>query len=309
MNGILLVDKPVGMSSHDVVAQVRRQVGVRKVGHAGTLDPAASGLLVLGIGSGTRLLTFLVGLDKVYDATVRFGVTTTTEDAAGEVTAAPGIGTGIPPASLQEAVARYTGTFPQRPSSVSAVKVGGRRAYQRVRAGEDVRLAEREVTVYESVVASQRSAQEHGVPVLDVDLRVRVSSGTYVRALARDLGESVGTGAHLTALRRLTVGPFSVVGAPDPESVGPDTPLLPLGAAASRVLPGVTVAPSEEQAVRNGQRIPVGVAAGGQTALLSPAGDLLAVAHDDDGRWRYDLVVAVTSAADRRPSPPHPSAL
>lgn len=267
-------------------------LGTRKVGHAGTLDPMASGLLVLGVGAGTRLLTFLVGLPKSYDATVRFGVTTTTEDADGDVLSRRGIGSGIDEASLHRALSRFTGTYAQRPSSVSAIKVSGRRAYERVRAGEDVSLPPREVTVGEiTVVAPPRPLTVDGVPVLDVSIRTEVSSGTYIRALARDLGEAVGTGAHLTALRRTGVGPFDVAAAVPLADLAPDAQLLTLGHVSSAVLPTRVLGAPEERAVAHGQRIPVGEAVAGRVALLSAAGDLLAVGHDDAGLWRYDMVV------------------
>lgn len=292
MNGLLLVDKPTGRSSHSVVAEARRVLGTRKVGHAGTLDPMASGLLVLGVGAGTRLLTFLVGLPKSYEATVRFGITTTTEDADGDVLSRHGVGPGIDETSLGGALDRFTGTYLQRPSSVSAIKVSGRRAYDRVRAGEAVSLEPREVTVADiTVVAAHPTRTVDGVPVLDMSIRTQVSSGTYVRALARDLGDEVGTGAHLTALRRTGVGPFDVAAAVPPADLVPGTPLLSLGQASSAVLPTRVLGGSEERAVAHGQRIPVGAAVTGRVALLSSAGDLLAVAHDEDGLWRYDMVV------------------
>lgn len=289
-SGILLVDKPVGISSHGAVAAVRRGLGTRKVGHAGTLDPAASGLLVMGIGAGTRLLTYLVGLDKSYRATIRLGVATDTEDAAGVVIARPGCEADIDVAGL---LPEFTGAQRQRPSSVSAIKVAGRRAYQRVRAGEDVELAEREVTIHDLSLADARPGSQEGVPVVDVDVVTTVSSGTYIRALARDLGLRLGTVAHLTSLRRTAVGPFGLDRAVAIADLTPGTPLLPLGGVARQVLPVVTIAPEEVAAVRFGQRIPavsVEAAAARSTALLDPAGELLAVAQVLDGRWRYLMV-------------------
>src|SRR5690606_32602498 len=204
-DGILVVDKPSGWTSHDVVARTRRLAATRKVGHAGTLDPMATGVLVLGINKGTRLLTFLVGCDKDYAATIRLGQSTNTDDAEGEVVSASGAG-HLGAAEVSAAVARLTGEIEQVPSTVSAIKVDGRRAYARARAGEDVTLAARPVTVSRFEVLDRRAGDAGTVPVLDLDVAVTVSSGTYVRALARDLGTALGCGGHLTHLRRTRVG-------------------------------------------------------------------------------------------------------
>jgi tRNA pseudouridine55 synthase len=208
-DGLLVVDKPAGWTSHDVVGRARRLCATRKVGHAGTLDPMATGVLVLGIGRATRLLTFLVGCDKDYTATIRLGQATITDDAEGEVTAiAPA--DGVTPERLATAVADLTGELQQVPSSVSAIKVNGERSYHRVRAGEEVDLPARPVTVSRFDVLATRAGDVDGIPVLDVDVEVTVSSGTYVRALARDLGAALGVGGHLTALRRTRVGAFTL---------------------------------------------------------------------------------------------------
>ena len=201
-SGILLVDKPAGITSHDVVSRVRKLAGTRKVGHAGTLDPMATGLLILGIDASTRLLTYLVGLDKEYLATIRLGFATTTDDAEGEPLSPAVDASGIPAEAIRAAIVPLTGKISQIPSSVSAIKVDGRRSYDRVRQGEDVTLSARAVTVTAFDVISQRPGE--------LDVRIECSSGTYVRALARDLGAALGVGGHLTALRRTRVGPFSV---------------------------------------------------------------------------------------------------
>lgn len=209
--GLLLVDKPQGLTSHDVVARARRALGTRKVGHAGTLDPMATGLLTLGVGPATRLLTYLVGLDKTYETTMRLGAATTTDDAEGEVvsTAETAAITAVTDEQLAEGIRALTGEIDQRPSSVSAIKVDGRRAYDRVRAGEEVELASRRVTIGAfEVLAVRRSAA-----AIEVDARIDCSSGTYIRALARDLGTALGIGGHLTALRRTRVGTFEVADA------------------------------------------------------------------------------------------------
>ncbi|MCK0116680.1 tRNA pseudouridine(55) synthase TruB [Isoptericola sp. S6320L] len=212
-DGFLVVDKPAGLTSHDVVARCRRLAGTRKVGHAGTLDPMATGVLVVGVGRATRLLTYVVGADKAYEATIRLGVGTTTDDAEGEVVGTPGVADGVDPGALERAVASLTGDIEQVPTTVSAIKVDGRRAYARVRAGEDVELAARPVTVSAFDVRTVRSGTADGVPVTDLDASVVVSSGTYVRALARDLGVALGTMGHLTALRRTRVGCYGLAGA------------------------------------------------------------------------------------------------
>ena len=231
-DGILLVDKPQGLTSHDVVGATRRLAATRKVGHAGTLDPMATGLLLLGVGRATRFLTYLVGADKTYAATICLGLETTTEDAEGEVTAAHGCRIDdLSGDRLQKALAGLTGQIQQVPSAVSAIKVDGVRAYKRVRDGQDVELEARPVTIHElRLTGEPRQAvvdlagaaaggvskgvetdgAEGEVQVVDLDVVVSCSSGTYVRALARDLGQALGCGAHLTALRRTGVGPFDV---------------------------------------------------------------------------------------------------
>nr|WP_255447312.1 tRNA pseudouridine(55) synthase TruB [Schumannella soli] len=213
---MLLVDKPLGITSHDVVRVVRRTAGTRKVGHAGTLDPLATGLMLLGVESSTRLLTYLVGLDKEYTATIRLGRSTTTDDAEGESTGGADA-SKLDAAAVDAAIAALTGVIRQRPSDYSAIKVQGRRAYDLARQGEKVELAEREVTVATFEVVGRRVEGEH----LDLDVRVEVSSGTYVRALARDLGSALRVGGHLTALRRTRVGPFGL-----DEAAAPDERVL-----------------------------------------------------------------------------------
>lgn len=204
-SGILLVDKPGGMTSHDVVARARRAFGTRKIGHAGTLDPMATGLLLLGVDSATRLLTYLVGLDKEYSATIRLGIATDTDDAEGEVTGTTDA-SELTRAAIDAALAAFRGEISQIPSTYSAVKVDGRRSYDRARAGEEVVLAPRHVTISRfDVLAERRDAK-----TVDLDVVVACSSGTYIRALARDLGAALGVGGHLTALRRESIGPFLV---------------------------------------------------------------------------------------------------
>jgi tRNA pseudouridine55 synthase len=204
-SGLVIVDKPGGMTSHDVVARIRRLAHTRRVGHAGTLDPMATGVLVIGVEKATRLLGHLMLTEKTYEATIRLGQSTTTDDADGEPTGG-NPASGVTRAALDTEVAKLTGEILQVPSSVSAIKVNGQRAYKLTRAGEAPELAARPVTVYEFTVTAVHQAGDY----LDLDATVRCSSGTYIRALARDLGAALGTGGHLTALRRTAVGPYDI---------------------------------------------------------------------------------------------------
>jgi tRNA pseudouridine55 synthase len=293
-DGVLVVDKPGGWTSHDVVARSRRLCATRKVGHAGTLDPMATGVLVLGVGRATRLLTFLVGSDKDYTATIRLGRSTLTDDAQGEVTATAGAA-GLDRAGVVRAAAALTGDILQRPSAVSAVKVRGERAYHRVRAGEDVELPARPVTVSRFDVGEMRTTRADGVPVVDVDVEVTVSSGTYVRALARDLGAALGCGGHLTALRRTRVGGFTLERAyplADLEArVGEPMPVLPLADAARAALPVRDLTPQEVRRLGYGQRVPsADPGRTGPVAALGPDGSLVAVL-DESGPTARSLAV------------------
>lgn len=269
--GILLVDKPAGLTSHDVVARTRRAFGTRKVGHAGTLDPMATGLLVIGIEGATRLLTYVVGADKTYEATIRLGQTTGTDDADGEVLshAAPEAWDALTDDAIMAGITTLTGEISQVPSAVSAIKVDGRRAYDRVRAGEDVVLAARDVVVSRFEVVERR--REEGI--LDLDVIVDCSSGTYIRALARDLGAGLGVGGHLTSLRRTRVGPFDVADAVGLEELADARTLTP-AQAAGRILPVLSVSAEEARDLRHGKRL------GNQAPRLEGT---LAAAIDEDG--------------------------
>lgn len=295
-DGLLLVDKSAGRTSHDVVGKVRYLGATRKVGHAGTLDPMATGLLVLGIGRATRLLTFLVGCDKAYAATIRLGASTITDDAEGEITAR----TPVPELAgerLAAAVAGLTGAIEQVPSAVSAIKIAGERSYARVRAGEEVELAARPVTVSRFVVLDRRPIVVDDVPMLDLDVEVEVSSGTYVRALARDLGSTLGVGGHLTALRRTRVGRFSVADAhtvAELEAVGDPTrlPVTPLDQAAMGFATRELSEP-EARALSYGQRI--ASAQPGRTepvAALDPGGRFVAMLDESRETARAHVVFA-----------------
>ena len=197
-SGLVLIDKPQGFTSHDVVAKMRKQLGTKKVGHAGTLDPMATGLLILGVDAGTKLLTFFLGHDKQYFATIRLGQNTSTDDAEGVVTDEFSV-KGVSEHAIQKAISDLTGQISQVPSSVSAIKVDGKRAYDIVRDGGEVELKARNVTISRFNILGEIRC--HG-PFIDLDVVVDCSSGTYIRALARDLGKALGTGGHLTALRR-----------------------------------------------------------------------------------------------------------
>ena len=251
-DGLVIVDKPAGMTSHDVVARVRKAAGTRKVGHAGTLDPMATGVLVLGIGRATRLLGYLAAHAKSYTATIRLGQSMVTDDAEGELVAEVDA-TDVPDEAIHAAVADLTGDISQVPAAVSAIKVDGKRSYRRVREGEDVELAPRNVTVERfDVLRISRAGS-----VVDVDVAVDCSSGTYVRALARDVGRELGVGGHLTQLRRTASGMFTLEEAVSLDSVSDGVPLLPLAAAVSRAFPTITLDASRSDDVRHGRAIPI----------------------------------------------------
>ena len=286
-SGILLVDKPQGITSHDVVARTRRAVGTRKVGHAGTLDPMATGLLVLGINSSTRLLTFLVGLDKEYLATIRLGASTNTDDAEGEITqtADPEAVDALIPFDVELAIAQLRGVIQQVPSSVSAIKVDGKRAYARARQGEVVELAARTVTVSAFDILGIELTAEHTASgprqYWDVAVRVECSSGTYIRALARDVGEILGVGGHLTALRRTRIGPFSVADASSLDELQ-STSLVSPASAARLLFPSHALDAQQAVDLEHGKRIDTPelaaqAAAGysGPVAAIAPDGRLV----------------------------------
>ncbi|QCB93953.1 tRNA pseudouridine(55) synthase TruB [Cellulomonas shaoxiangyii] len=300
-DGVLVVDKPAGWTSHDVVARVRRLASTRKVGHAGTLDPMATGVLVLGVGRATRLLTYVTGADKDYTATVRLGVRTSTEDAEGETLGVVDA-SAVTPDAVAAAAAALTGDLLQVPSAVSAIKVDGQRAYARVRAGEHVELAARPVTVPRFDVLAARTASATGgdgadVTVLDVDVAVTCSSGTYVRALARDLGDALGVGGHLTALRRTRVGGYGLAVARtlDDLAAAPDdvaVDVLPMAAAARAAFPVRELTEREARALSYGQGVPVGDAPDGPVAAIAPDGALVAVVSRRGDLLRPEVVLA-----------------
>ena len=255
IDGFLLLDKPAGLTSQQSVTRVKRALGVRKAGHAGTLDPMATGLLVIGIGKATRLLGHLSDKDKQYEATIRLGMRTTTDDAEGEPIGEPCDATGLSTATIVSAMSRYVGEIQQVPSSVSAIKVDGKRAYALVRAGEDVTLKPRTVTVTGYDLIDRRDSAGW----VDLDVVVDCSSGTYIRALARDLGDELGVGGHLTALRRTRIGKLSVDDAVGLDDVSPDK-VKDMGSVAQLVAPRVDV-PKEWMAdIAVGRSIPMRLA-------------------------------------------------
>jgi tRNA pseudouridine55 synthase len=308
-DGLVVVDKPAGITSHDVVARVRRLARTRRVGHAGTLDPMATGVLVVGVNRATRLLGHLTLTEKAYDATVRLGATTVTDDAEGEVltTADSAAVAAVTDDALRAAVAALTGDIAQVPSAVSAVKIAGERSYKRVRAGEDVELAARPVTVHRfDVVGSRR---EGGF--LDVDVQVVVSSGTYVRALARDLGSALGVGGHLTALRRTRVGPYGLdaahtldelaelaelAGRAEPAGLAEPAPaeraaspaglpVLPIADAARAAFPARELDEASATVISHGGPLPA-TGRPGPTAVFGPDGRFLALVEDKGATTR-----------------------
>lgn len=303
MSGLLLVDKPQGITSHDVVARARRLLGTRKVGHAGTLDPMATGLLLLGVDSSTRLLSYLVGLDKEYTATIRLGVATDTDDAEGE-TIATRDASAVTDAAIASGIAALTGPIEQVPSTFSAIKVDGRRAYDLARAGEAVDLRSRPVTIHAfELLGTQRDEQ-----FIDLEVRVACSSGTYIRALARDLGAALDVGGHLTALRRSSVGPFAVTDAvqlPDkrdvPDAVAP--PLLAAAEVARRIAPVVHLDDSQTRDIAHGKRIELQgadaeLADVDLAAALTPDGRLAALIELRRGRARVLLGMPTTEVLE-----------
>jgi tRNA pseudouridine55 synthase len=274
-SGLVVVDKPGGMTSHDVVARVRRLAGTRKVGHAGTLDPMATGVLVLGVNRATRLLGHLTLADKRYDATVRLGVTTTTDDADGEVVETRPTD-GVTEDAVRSALAAFVGEIDQVPSAVSAIKVDGKRAYARVRAGEEVDLPARRVTVHALEVTA--------VDLPRVELAVHCSTGTYVRSIARDLGASLGVGGHLTALRRTTAGPFGLGDAHTLEELAERFTLTPIADAARAAFAARDLDDAQAADVRVGRRLDLDLDA--TTAHFAPDGEFLALYEPRDGSAR-----------------------
>jgi tRNA pseudouridine55 synthase len=304
-SGLVIVDKSGGMTSHDVVARIRRLAGTRRVGHAGTLDPMATGVLVIGVEKATRLLGYLTLTEKEYEGTIRLGQATVTDDAEGEILP-PADGeavadpTTIPEAELRSALAGLTGQISQVPPRISAIKVDGQRAYRLTRSGAEPELTARPVTVMRLDVLGVRQAGER---LLDIDVGVTCSSGTYIRAIARDLGAALGTGGHLIALRRTRVGPYRLGDARTLEQLAENFELTPLAKAAAVAFASCRLTADETRLISHGGRIPAAdghrdpasacrdgggdkAAPGAPVAAFDPDGNLTAllVRQDDEMR-------------------------
>jgi tRNA pseudouridine55 synthase len=283
-DGIIVIDKPAGMTSHDVVARLRKALGMRKIGHAGTLDPMATGVMVLGVGRGTRLLGYLTRDDKEYRATIRLGQSTTTDDADGTIVSTSSAD-GITEDAVRNAIRSFEGVQQQIPSAVSALKIDGKRAYDLVRAGESPQLEPRTVVMSDIMVHDVMRMTD----IIDVDLSVTCSRGTYIRALARDLGQLLHVGGHVTALRRLRSGAFHDMVTLD--DISADTPLMSLGSAAAKSFPTQALTPAEAHLVGHGVRISAESAPTGVLhALIDEQGDLIALGEPAGGQWTYRAV-------------------
>lgn len=293
--GLIVVDKPQGITSHGVVARMRRICGTRKVGHGGTLDPMATGVLILAVGKATKLLTYVSGLDKSYAATIRLGQSTVTDDAEGEATGNADA-SAVADEAIRAGLAAMTGEIDQVPSAVSAVKIDGQRAYKLVRDGETVELKARRVTI----AAIEIEAIRREGPFVDVDVDVSCSSGTYIRAIARDLGIALGVGGHLTALRRTRIGGFGLDAAAtlevlaDRSEAGEPLGALTMGEAAARLMPVRTATEAEAKALSYGKPLDAaGIA--GRYAVLDEDGGLLAVMTEKGDQAKPETVFAAAS--------------
>ena len=307
-DGLVVVDKPAGWTSHDVVARVRRLARTRRVGHAGTLDPMATGVLVIGVGKATRLLGHLALTEKSYAATIRLGQTTNTDDAEGETTATAGAA-GVTDDAIRRGVADLTGTIEQVPPQVSAIKVNGERAYKKARAGENVTLKPRPVTIHAFTITSihrpgnpsrpagspgsaadpavasavVETVAAAGVSFVDVDAEVVCSSGTYIRGLARDLGAALGSGGHLTALRRTRVGPYDLSMARTLDDLAMSLDVVPLADAVAAAFPRRDVTADQARAVAHGGRLTPTGQGPGPIAVFAPDGTFLALVEERSG--------------------------
>ncbi|PXA70658.1 tRNA pseudouridine(55) synthase TruB [Cryobacterium arcticum] len=302
-SGLVLIDKPQGWTSHDAVARTRRLADTRKVGHAGTLDPMATGLLILGVNSSTRLLTYVVGLDKEYLATIRLGAATNTDDAEGEeLSRAPAeIVAALAAEAITAGITALTGDISQRPSAVSAIKVDGKRAYARVRAGEEVELPARPVTVSEFALLSTTPVDGF----LDLEVRVVCSSGTYIRALARDLGSGLGVGGHLTSLRRTRIGPFGIDAADPLDQLDVTRAMIGPADAASRLFDRLDLDAQQAIDLSQGKRIdvPAGAEDGGPVAAVDPNGRLVGLVEYRGGRAKSIVNFPPDEPVQARPVP------
>jgi tRNA pseudouridine55 synthase len=296
-SGLVIVDKPPGLTSHDVVARIRRMAGTRRVGHAGTLDPMATGVLVVGVEKATRLLGHLALTSKEYSATIRLGQATDTDDADGEIIAAAPAGR-VTAEALSAAARQLTGEIQQVPPGISAIKVAGKRAYRLTREGAAPQLAARTVTVTSLRILAVRPLGE----VMDLDVEVTCSSGTYIRAIGRDLGAALEVGGHLTALRRSRVGPYLISAAATLDELAASFRVIPLAEAAAAAFPRRDLTAEQARMVSRGARLPLApstapsappggvapgsVAPGGPVAAFGPDGELIALLTEQDGQAR-----------------------
>jgi tRNA pseudouridine55 synthase len=279
-SGVVVIDKPAGWTSHQVVAKIRQLAATRKVGHAGTLDPMATGVLIVGIEKATRLLGYLSSSEKAYEATIRLGIATITDDADGEVTACIDAA-ALDEQDIERAMAALRGEILQVPSAVSAIKINGVRSYRRVRGGEVVNLTPRPVQVLRFAAVARRAAEACGVQVLDLDVQVECSTGTYVRALARDLGAALGVGGHLSRLRRTRVGAFDLDEAQTLHEAEKGLAIVPLNAVVRENFATLEVTDTQASHIRNGRRLTDLVLPNSTTALVTQAGDFLALYRQD----------------------------
>lgn len=277
MDGIVLVDKPQGPTSHDVVRKLRKIFNTKKVGHAGTLDPMATGMLIIGVGKATRLLGYLSQSEKEYVGTIRLGISTTTDDAQGEVVTKAST-RGLTQAQIIENLRDFRGHIMQRPSSVSAIQVDGKRAYARVRAGEEVELPLREVTLHDCVTLSTTDNPE--LDVIDIEVRVVCSAGTYIRAIARDLGNALGVGGHLISLRRTRSGPFTAMSSLEQLALAPE--VLDLTSTIRSTFKCVQIDEEQTERALHGVRVPAPIDASGTVGVLGDNGQVVSLCEVKD---------------------------
>jgi tRNA pseudouridine55 synthase len=283
-DGLVIVDKPSGFTSHDVVAKMRGIARTRRVGHAGTLDPMATGVLVLGVERATKLLGHLALTEKEYLGTIRLGQDTVTDDAEGEIITSADA-SAVTRDAVDAGVAALSGKIMQVPSKVSAIKIDGKRSYARVRGGEEFEIPARPVTVSSFQVYDLRAAvAENGTPVVDLVVSVVCSSGTYVRALARDLGAGLGVGGHLTALRRTRVGPYALDGARTLDQLQQELTVMPIAEAASAAFARWDVDEKRAQLLLNGVRLDMPAYDTAPVAAFDPSGRFLALLEEQHGK-------------------------
>ncbi|MCX4716346.1 tRNA pseudouridine(55) synthase TruB [Streptomyces virginiae] len=285
-DGLVIVDKPSGFTSHDVVAKMRGIAKTRRVGHAGTLDPMATGVLVLGVEKATKLLGHLALTEKEYLGTIRLGQDTLTDDAEGEITSSADA-SGVTREAVDAGIAKLTGEIMQVPSKVSAIKIKGVRSYKRARDGEDFEIPARPVTISSFQVYDMREAEaEDGTKVVDLVVSVVCSSGTYIRALARDLGADLGVGGHLTALRRTRVGPYKLDKARTLDQLQEELTVMPIGEAAAAAFPRWDLDARRASLLANGVRIdmPQEYESGRTVAVFGPEGRLLGLVESKNGK-------------------------